>query len=122
MARLPDVIAERNGKTEYFEIKYTTKSSSDSYWGAATLSEWRVGPTISGSPLVCRGRENAGGWVFRLFSPAELLPYSRVPSFKFYLKIPAELTRMDRKGTQRVQCTREAILLLARQYEELLSC
>jgi hypothetical protein len=116
VARLPDVIAERNGRTEYFEIKYTTKSSADAYWGAATLSEWELAAEFPDRFWFVVARESAEGWVFQLFTPDEFLLYSWIPPFKVYFTIPANLSERTRK---KVGCNRAVISLLSKQYKEI---
>lgn len=80
-----DVIALKNDVEFFFEIKFTTKRHS--YFGAATLTEWRAALHAHDRFWFVIAVETNGDWNFRTYSPTEFLRFSYVPPFKIYFNI-----------------------------------
>ena len=83
-----DIIAFKDGQQWYFEIKMTTKS--DSYFGAATQTEWKQAfktPETFRFVVALKNDTIAGGYEFFEFTPIEFMQYSTVPPFKIFFNI-----------------------------------
>ena len=80
-----DITALKDGKCYYFEIKATTKH--DQYFGAATLSEWKIALDNQEYFWFVVAEYQDGGFRFKKFTPQEFAKYSTVPPFKVNFNI-----------------------------------
>lgn len=82
-----DIKAEKDGETWYFEIKMTKRQ--DTYFGAATLTEWRqalLDPEHFRF-VVAQTDEEEENFKFIEFDPAEFMGLSTIPPFKIFFNI-----------------------------------
>lgn len=114
-----DIIAEKGGERFYFEIKKTSRS--DSYFGAATLTEWVAALEHPNHYYFVTAQVTDGGWVFHQYSGEEFMRFSTIPPFKVFFQIPvgsvragAPLPRATRSVRLTVGRVREMAVLFAR--------
>src|SRR3989344_9530111 len=71
-----DLLAEKNGLTYMFEIKYSSKRSGFGFFGTVMFTELFQAVTNEDRYyfLVCRGG-NSGKWLFKLFSLEDFLRF-----------------------------------------------
>ncbi len=84
-----DIIAKKDGKTFYFEIKYTSKEEKE-YFGAATLTEWKaaVDQGNQGRFYFVVAFRKDGNWKFNKYTPEEFMAFSYIPPFKIFFIVP----------------------------------
>ena len=80
-----DIMAQKDDEIYYFEIKATTKH--DKYFGAATLSEWKIALDDQEHFWFVVAEYQDGHFKFKKFSPKEFAKYSTVPPFKVNFNI-----------------------------------
>lgn len=114
-----DVIAEKDGETFYFEIKKTTKS--DSYFGAATLTEWAQAIKTPDHYrfVVAKTNEAEDEFSFMELTPAEMMAHSTIPPFKVYFNIDLNKNESKRKHRTAIQLTAERIAQLVEVFESM---
>ena len=116
-----DITAIRDGVTHYFEIKKT--SASGSYFGAATLTEWRAAIEFEDRfTFVVAIRDRDAGWVFQEYTPTEFMTFSSIPPFKIFFHLPMGGTKPPPKarvGRAAVRLTRERLGDLFQAYARL---
>ena len=128
-----DVSAQKDGKTYFFEIKKTSKDGNDknkSYFGAATLTEWKTAIENKDNYYfviaIETKKEHSGPFDFYMISPQKLLLYSVIPPFKvdFNIRFEADkdgkltFSRPARKDTTIVP-NKKMIDWLIKQWEKL---
>lgn len=92
-----DIVATKNGETWYFEIKMTSRT--DTYFGAATLTEWEQAfKTPDRFFFVVAIKKSDDKFEFRKFTPLEFMKSSTIPPFKVYFNLDL---KGDKKKTQR---------------------
>lgn len=104
-----DITATKNGRTFYFEIKYTTQSKA--YFGAATLTEWEAALHNEDCYYFVVASKRDGVWYFHEYTPTEFIEFSTIPPFKAYFNVDVNLERdvRPRGNTKSVRLTRERI-------------
>lgn len=114
-----DIIAERDGKTHYFEIKKTYKT--EEYFGAATLTEWvqAVKTPELFTFVIAITDVNEESFDFREYSPDMLMPHSTIPPFKIYFNISLNGETKKRKRRAAIQLTKEIVDTLDRSHQSL---
>ncbi len=93
-----DITATRGGSTYYFEIKFTNQR--DSYFGAATLTEWEAAMTNPGQYWFVTAQRTDAGWVFHEYTPQEFMAFSTIPPFKVFFQIPVGPGRASAPSTR----------------------
>ena len=121
-----DISAKKNGEVFYFEIKKTLKK--DSYWGAASLTEWVAALENKSNYLfvIAKSLKNEE-WKFTEYTPDEFLEFSIIPPFKFNFTVPLTEEEMQKfknrdtnnKSRRALVATEENILELKNIYKEL---
>jgi len=86
-----DITAEKDGRRWFFEIKKT--SQAESYFGAATLSEWEAALEHSDSYFFVTAQLRREGWVFHRYTADEFMAFSTIPPFKIFFQIPVGADR-----------------------------
>jgi hypothetical protein len=116
-----DITAHRGGEIYYFEIKYTAQNSH--YFGAATLTEWKAAPNHEERFWFVVAMKYDGVWVFHEYTPTEFMEFSYIPPFKvfFNVAVGAEKTEQTRRGTKRVQLTRDRIQQMVELFSQFRS-
>lgn len=114
-----DVVAEKNGETFYFEIKKTTKT--DSYFGAATLTEWAQAIKTPDHYrfVIAKTDEAEEEFDFIELTPAEMMEFSTIPPFKVYFNIDLNNDKGNRIHRTAIQLTAERIDKLVKVYESM---
>lgn len=104
-----DITATRAGRTYYFEIKFTSKTTH--YIGAATLTEWKAAMANDGTYFFVVASRNGTAWRFQEYSPSEFMQFSCIPPFKVYFQVPvsARTPIAPRPGLRRIKLTRSRI-------------
>lgn len=98
-----DVEAKKEGKRYYFEIKKTGKDGKGkqlSYFGAATLTEWKKALENEGRFFFIIAIENDKGYDFYMISPQKFLRYSTIPPYKVYFNIGLRVKNGQLKFTR----------------------
>ena len=121
-----DISAKKNGEVFYFEIKKTLKK--DSYWGAASLTEWVAALENKSNYLfvIAKSLKNEE-WKFTEYTPDEFLEFSTIPPFKFYFTVPLSEGKIQKfknrnisnKTRKALAATEEKIIKLKNFYKEL---
>jgi tetratricopeptide (TPR) repeat protein len=119
-----DIIALKNGRQHYFEVKYTkrgTNGDTKPVFGAATLTEWECALNNEDTFwFVIVSFKNK--WVFHEYTPDEFMKFSTIPPFKIYLDVPnkeEKATSPDNDRSRTVKATRENIKSLLLYYKSL---
>ena len=112
-------MAEKDGETFYFEIKKTAKS--DSYFGAATLTEWAQAIKTPDHYrfVVAKTNEAEDEFNFMELTPAEMMAHSTIPPFKVYFNIDLNKNESKRKHRTAIQLTAERIAQLVEVFESM---
>ncbi len=87
-----DIVAEKDGKEWYFEIKMTkTASRGKAYFGAATITEWKQALATPDRYffVVAYTDDKEESFEFVEYTPTEFMAFSTIPPFKVFFKIPA---------------------------------
>tara|TARA_B100000287_G_C20085345_1_gene564117 strand:- start:43 stop:546 length:504 start_codon:yes stop_codon:yes gene_type:complete len=120
-----DISAKKNGEVFYFEIKKTLKK--DSYWGAASLTEWVAALENKSNYLfvIAKSLKNEE-WKFTEYTPDEFMEFSTIPPFKFYFTVPLTEPKMQKfklgtlnRSRRALAATEENILELKNIYKKL---
>lgn len=118
-----DIIAERDGETWYFEIKMTKTSNDNSYFGAATLTEWHQALLTPEHFrfVVAHTDETETHFSFKEYTPKEFMSFSTVPPFKIFFSIPpsGQQTPPERKRRTAVVANEDILKQLDDFYSEL---
>ena len=104
-----DIVAEKDGKTWYFEIKKTTHD--DKYFGAATLTEWvqAVKDPEHFRFVVAISKDGDRTFDFIEYTPEEFMEFSTVPPFKFYFNIDFSGKKKAKRGGNALNVTKELV-------------
>lgn len=102
-----DIVAIKNGVQYYFEIKFTTKQ--DSYFGAATLTEWISALNNLNTFKFVIARKKGDLWDFSEYSPQEFMKFNTIPPFKTYFNISLnkDSSKRKRKNTKSISLNEE---------------
>ncbi|MDO8546906.1 MAG: DUF3883 domain-containing protein [Nitrospirales bacterium] len=116
-----DIKARRGGDVFYFEIKYTAQDSS--YFGAATLTEWEAALAHEERYCFVVATKRDGAWTFHEYTPSEFMEFSYIPPFKIFFNVAVgqEKAINARRGTKRVQLTRERVMQMLELYNRFRS-
>jgi tetratricopeptide (TPR) repeat protein len=119
-----DIIALKNGRQHYFEVKKTkrgTNGDTRSVFGAATLTEWECALNNEDTFwFVIASLKNK--WVFHEYTPDEFMKFSTIPPCKIYLDVPnkeEKATSPNNDRSRTVKATRENIKSLLLCYKSL---
>ena len=115
-----DITATKNGDIYYFEIKKT--SQRESYFGAATLTEWESAIKNKGRYFFVVAIElDEGKWDFVKYSPDEFIEFSTIPPFKVYFKVPLsdEEKTKQRTHTTAIRATEDKINYLSIAFDKV---
>jgi hypothetical protein len=113
-----DITASVNGVTQYYEVKYTRRS--DSYFGAATLTEWEAAIRFEDSYWFVVAFERDGSWVFHEYTPSEFMAFSSIPPFKIFFQIPVGTSKASApsRSGRSVRLTRDRLSSLASLFSD----
>ena len=119
-----DIVAEKNGKKWFFEIKMTkTASKNKAYFGAATLTEWKQALTTPDRYffVVAYTDDAEENFNFVEYSPYEFMRFSTIPPFKVFFNIPAANKKKTTTANRRtaLPATEKNLKLLTKIYDEL---
>ena len=90
-----DIVATKDGETWYFEIKMTSRT--DTYFGAATLTEWEQAfKTPDRYFFVVAIKKDDDTFEFKKYTPHEFINNSTIPPFKIYFNL-------DLKGNKKTK-------------------
>lgn len=90
-----DIVATKDGETWYFEIKMTSRT--DTYFGAATLTEWEQAfKTPDRYFFVVAIKKDDDTFEFKKYTPHEFIKNSTIPPFKIYFNL-------DLKGNKKTK-------------------
>ena len=123
-----DIIAKRDGKQWYFEIKMTTHR--DKYFGAATFTEWEQAfktPETYRFVIAIKDATQATGFEFIELTPEEMMQHSTIPPCKVYfnIDIPAikgEIAPKKRKSdreSKAIKLSPETFAIVSEAFERL---
>ena len=85
-----DIVAEKDGKEWYFEIKMTkTASKGKAYFGAATITEWKQALATPDRYFFVVAYTDDKDFTFVKYTPSEFMAFSTIPPFKVFFNIPA---------------------------------
>jgi hypothetical protein len=120
-AKPADITARRGTESYYFEIKYTKQDKH--YFGAATLTEWQAAITYEGHYLFVVATKRDDSWTFHEYTPAEFMEFSYIPPFKIFFNVGVgqEKATRARRGTKRVQLTRERVVQMVELFKRFRS-
>lgn len=112
-----DIMATKDGHTWFFEIKMTKRS--DTYFGAATLTEWKQAMT---DPehfrfVVAKTDEEETEFEFLEYTPAEFMEFSTIPPFKVYFNINFDGSKRNPKKA--IGLTRENFKVMNECFERI---
>lgn len=104
-----DIIASKNGKTYYFEVKFTNQTKN--YFGAATLTEWATAIENPDNFKFVVARKNGEFWQFEEYPPQEFIKHNTIPPFKTYfnLSLNKDSTKKSAKKKKSIQLTEEKL-------------
>lgn len=112
-----DIVAEKDGKTWYFEIKKT--SHNDRYFGAATLTEWvQAVKDPDHFRFVVAISADDRTFDFIEYTPEDFMGFSTVPPFKIYFNIDFSGKKVKRGG-RALRLTAELVQRLRSVYEQM---
>jgi hypothetical protein len=111
-----DITACRGDDVYYFEIKYTAQDSQ--YFGAATLTEWEAALNHEDRYRFVIATKRNGLWLFHEYTPSEFMEFSHIPPFKvfFHIAVGEDKDTSARRGTKRIQLTRERVIEMVGLY------
>ena len=116
-----DIVATKDGRTWYFEIKMTRRT--DTYFGAATLTEWAqalADPDHFRFVVAICKDDDGTSFEFREYTPAEFMEFSTVPPFKVFFKMDLTGRKPDKAGrTTSVRLTEDGFARLKDCYDGL---
>lgn len=114
-----DITAVKNGQVFYFEIKYTART--ESYFGAATLTEWEAAIENESQYFFVVASKRNGQWLFHRYSPDEFMKFSTIPPFKVFFSVDISEDRdiRNRGETKSIRLTRERLNRMTVLYKEL---
>ena len=88
MAQPADIMAKKGDETWYFEIKMTERKQGESYFGAATLTEWEQAfKTPETFRFVIARKIGDGEFEFKCYKPEDFMEYSTIPPFKIFFNV-----------------------------------
>ena len=119
-----DIVAEKNGKKWFFEIKMTkTASKNKAYFGAATITEWKQALTTPDRYffVVAYTDDAEKHFDFVEYSPYQFMTFSTIPPFKVFFNIPVPNKKRSKQGNRRtaLPANEENLKLLNKIYDEL---
>ena len=117
-----DIIAEKDGETWYFEIKMTHQT--DTYFGAATSTEWKQAFADSKHYrfVIAKANEAETEFEFLEYTPEEFLEFCTIPPFKVYFNIRLDGIQKRRKQSGKsksIPLTRENFKMLETTFSRL---
>lgn len=114
-----DIVAIKDEEKWFFEIKATSKSEDELYFGAATLTEWRQAFATPDRFIFVVARLQAdGSYRFEEYTHEEFMAFSCVPPFKVYFNIPPRGKKKTNRRTA-VVFTEEVLRILDDCYDKL---
>lgn len=112
-----DIVATKDGKTCYFEIKSTSKD--DDYFGAATLTEWTAAIESPDRYWFVVARKVGEEFAFAKYTPQEFMKYSTIPPFKVYFNIRPDSENGKKRKSSAVHLTEGNLKQLIEWYGQL---
>ena len=105
-----DLCANKGGRKFWIEVKYTGKE--ESYFGAATTTEWECALDNPNTFffLIAKkpgGVEENSFWDFELITPEEFIKYSTIVPFKIYFTLPLSRPRSPPNRRSAIQATEQ---------------
>ena len=121
-----DIVAEKDGKECFFEIKMTkTASKNKAYFGAATITEWKQALATPDRYffVVAYTDDAEENFHYVEYTPSEFMSFSTIPPFKVFFNIPSLNKKKTRSGKRKsaLMANEENLKLLNKIYEELKS-
>jgi len=102
-----DIIAFKNGKLYYFEIKFTNKK--EIYFGAATLTEWTTAIKNIDNFKFIIARKEDNLWDFKEYGPLEFMQFNTIPPFKTYFNISLNNQTTKKKNKKAILLNKEKL-------------
>ena len=105
-----DLCANKGGRKFWIEVKYTEQE--ESYFGAATTTEWECALDNPNTFffLIAKklgGVEENSFWDFELITPEEFIKYSTIVPFKIYFTLPLSRPRSPPNRRSAIQATEQ---------------
>jgi len=112
-----DIIAEKDGKDYYFEIKMTKQKNK--YFGAATLTEWAQAYATPNNYtfVVVQTDDLEENFIFTEYTPEEFMKHSTIPPFKIFFNVKLNGDTPKRKTRSAVQLNIVTMDLLINLYD-----
>ena len=114
-----DIIAYKNNKKYYFEVKKTSRT--DKYFGAATTTEWKAALDNPDTYFFVVCIKSNIEWEFNFYTPQEFIKYSTIPPFKIYFSVPLTKDEKSKPINRKtaIQATKENLKVLIDFFEKL---
>lgn len=112
-----DIIAYKNGKKHFFEIKATKRKST--YFGAVTFTEWECALKNKEVFKFVVIKEIDEEYEFYEFTPEEFMQYSTIPPIKVYFNIDLNQKKKKTRNTTALRMNKEVFLELNETYKKL---
>ena len=116
-----DITAEKDGETYYFEIKKTSRE--DTYFGAATFTEWEAAfnKPENYTFVVAQTNEGEDSFEFTELTPEEFMSYCTIPPMKVYFNYSfnGNKSKTTSKKSKSVKLTKENFMMLNNVYKSL---
>lgn len=111
-----DITGKKNGKTYYFEIKFTRQE--EAYFGAATLTEWEAALENENRFIFVVAFQRNDAWEFHEYTPEEFMGFSTIPPFKifFNVRVGDEKDNRQRRESQSVKLDRNRLRRMSELY------
>lgn len=113
-----DISAYINGDLHLFEVKFTA-TERQTYFGAATLTEWEAAVSNEGKFWFVVARKSGGKWNFDEYTPSQFMEFSYIPPFKVFFHVPlvTQKTRSPDKSS-RVRLTKSRIAMMLELFKQ----
>ncbi len=112
-----DIIAYKNGKKYFFEIKATKRKKS--YIGAATFTEWECALKNKEFFKFVVVKDIDEDYEFYEFTPEEFMEYSTIPPIKVYFNIDLNQKNKVKKNSKALKMSEEVFFELNDTYKRL---
>ena len=106
-----DLCANKGGRKFWIEVKYT-ETEEESYFGAATTTEWECALDNPDTFFFLIAKKPGGVgensfWDFELITPEEFIKYSTIVPFKIYFTLPLSRPRSPPNRRSAIQATEQ---------------
>ena len=84
-----DLMAEKDGKIYYIEVKYSSLEKGREFFGTVMLTEMykAISNKYNYLFLICRGNDKIDNWFFKLFTVKDFLKYCTLTTPIFHYRI-----------------------------------